>query len=146
MNKPLNLYKIITLLAIFGIGLALYLLYESFAPAHKSLCYINSTINCEASTKGPLSTLFGIPTPLYGLVGFIFILLGVKQKWPKLITGMAAFGTLFCLRINILEIIWLNAYCPVCLTCQFVMISLLVLGLMQWKQKPSDGGSMTPKP
>ena len=125
----INYYKIILPLAIFGIGLALYLLYETFGPVHTSLCYVNSTINCDASTKGSLAQLFGIPVPLYGLTGFVFILLGVAKKWPKLILGMAAFGTFFCLRIIVLEIFWIKAYCPVCLACQIVMLSLMYFGL-----------------
>lgn len=133
--QKLNLYKIIILLAVFGIGLALYLLYETFGPAHQSLCYVNSVINCEASTKGPLSTLFGIPVPLYGLVGFVFMILGAIKKWPKLILGMAAFGTLFCLRINVLEIFQLGAFCPVCFACQLTMISLLILSLFLIRAK-----------
>lgn len=135
----INYYKIITLLAIFGIGLALYLLYETFGPVHQSLCYVNSVINCEASTKGPLSTLFGIPVPFYGLTGFVFMLLGVYKKWPKLTLGMAIFGTLFCLRIIILEVFFIRAYCPVCLMCQITMISIMILGIMQWKQIKSGG-------
>lgn len=125
----LNYYKIILPLAVFGICLALYLLYETFGPVHKSLCYVNAAINCDASTKGPLARLFGIPVSLYGLTGFIFIILGAVKKWPKLILGMAAFGTFFCLRIILLEVFWIKAYCPVCLACQIVMLSLMYFGL-----------------
>lgn len=128
--QKLNYYKIITYLALFGICLALYLLYETFGPAHQSLCYVNSAINCEASTRGPLANLLGIPVSLYGLTGFIFMLLGVYKKWPKLILGMAIFGTLFCLRIILLETFWVKSYCPVCLTCQAVMISILIFSII----------------
>lgn len=131
----INFYKIVILLAIFGIGLAIYLLYESFGPTHQSLCYVNSAINCEASTKGSLSRLFGIPVPLYGLTGFVFMILGAIKKWPKLVFGMAVFGTFFCLRINLIEIFQLRAFCPVCFACQLDMIAVFILGLLLLRER-----------
>jgi uncharacterized membrane protein len=126
----LNYYKIIRPLAILGIGLALYLLYEYLAPGHKSLCYVNAYVNCEASTKGLLANTLGLPTAVWGLVGYIFILLAAIRKWPRVVLGMATFGLLFCLRITFLEIFVVKALCPVCLTCQLDMIALFVLGCL----------------
>lgn len=123
-----KIYKATTILSVIGIGLALYLLYEYFSPPHQSLCYVNSYINCEASTKGELANTLGIPTALYGLVGYTIILISALKKWPKLLFGMAAFGLLFCLRITFLEVFVINALCPVCLACQAIMIIIFILG------------------
>lgn len=71
-----TIFSIVIALSILGIGLASYLLYQYYAPNHQSLCYINSYINCEASTKGPLANTLGIPTGFYGFFGYIFILIG----------------------------------------------------------------------
>ncbi len=131
----IDLYKIIMLLSVIGIGLALYLLYEAFAPAHRSLCYINSTINCEASTKGALAYTLGIPTALYGLTGYVIILLSAIFKKRKLLLGMVTFGLLFCLRITFLEVFVINAICPVCLLCQTDMLILFILALKLPKNK-----------
>lgn len=141
----LNYYRLVLFLALFGICLALYLLHESFAPPHASLCYVNSTVNCDASTKGVLAKLFGIPVPFYGLTGFVFMLLGVYKKWPKLILGMGLFGTFFCLRIILLEVFQVHAYCPVCFMCQIVMIFVSIFGLMLWRQTPNDGSNTSQK-
>lgn len=124
----LDYYKIVKPLAVFGIILALYLLYEYLSPVHKSLCYVNSYINCEASTKGPLANTLGIPTAIWGLTGYIIILISALKKWPKLLFGMATFGLFFCLRITFLEIFVVKALCPVCLACQLDMIALFILG------------------
>lgn len=123
-----KIYKVITILSVIGIGLALYLTNEYFAPPHQSICYINSYINCEASTKGELAKTLGIPTALYGLTGYFIILIASLKKWPKLLFGMATFGLLFCLRITFLEVFVINALCPVCLTCQAIMIVIFILG------------------
>ncbi len=126
-------------LAIIGIFLALYLLYEYLAPPHNSLCYINSYINCEASTKGPLANTLGIPTALYGLLGYTVILISSIKKWSKLLLATAIFGLLFCLRITILEIFVVKAICPVCIACQIVMLIIFILSLLAWKQNKNQG-------
>ncbi len=129
-------YKVSMYLALFGIVLALYLFYEYLAPVHRSLCYVNSTINCEASTKGPLAHTLGIPTALWGLTGYVIILISSLKKWPRLLWGMATFGLLFCLRITFLEIFVVKAICPVCLACQIDMLALFTLGFLLYRQSP----------
>ncbi len=134
----LNYYKIIAPLAVFGMLLAIYLFYEYLAPVHKSLCYVNSLINCEASTKGPLANTLGIPTALYGLAGYTVILIAALKKWPKLLFATATFGLLFCLRITYLEIFVIKAICPVCIGCQLDMIALFIFGFLLLRQpKPA---------
>lgn len=131
----IDLYKIVIPLALIGIGLALYLLYEYLAPPHPSLCYINSYINCEASTRGPLANTFGIPTALWGLTGYIMILISAIKRWRRVLFGVVTFGLLFCLRITYLELFVINAICPVCLACQTVMIILFILGIKLLEKK-----------
>lgn len=134
----LNYYKIIAPLAVFGMLLALYLLYEYFAPVHKSICYVNSYVNCEASTKGALANTLGIPTPLYGLIGYTIILISALKKWRRLLFGVATFGLLFCLRITYLEIFVVKAICPVCVGCQLDMIAIFIFGFLLLRSKPSQ--------
>jgi len=116
-------------LSIIGIGLASYLLYEFYAPVLSDICNIGPGINCSAVTKGSLSTLFGIPVALYGLVGYAAILFGSITKRKNLALGMAAFGFVFCLRISILELFFVKIICPVCLACQIDMLLVFLLAL-----------------
>lgn len=134
--KNLDLFKLAAYLAVFGMGLALYLLYEYFAPPHVSLCYVNQTVNCEASTKGVLANTLGIPTAIYGLVGYAVIFVAAIKKWRRVLLGVATFGLLFCLRITFLELFVVKAICPVCLACQLIMIILFGLGLLLNKREP----------
>lgn len=124
-----QIWKAVIFLSITGIFLALYLFYNFLTkPAFES-CYINAVINCDAVTKGPLSTLFGIPVSLIGLIGYIVILFSAIFKNPKLLLIMSSFGMVFCLSITIQEIFLLKVICPVCLACQLVMFSVFVLAL-----------------
>lgn len=119
----------VKILAIFGIALALFLLWEQFFHPTFQPCNINSTVNCDAIISGLVSKTFGIPTPAIGLAGYILILFGAFKKNTKLILGMASFGLLFCLYIGFRELFELNVICPVCILCQLDMISVFILSI-----------------
>jgi uncharacterized membrane protein len=132
-NKVWNL---VTGLSTLGIFLAVFLLYNYYALEPSRLCTINALINCKAVVKGgSLSELFGIPVALYGLVGYIVVLYSSFVRNRKLLFGMAAFGTLFCLRITILEAFVVKVFCPVCLACQIVMFIIFGLSAYLLKKK-----------
>lgn len=123
------------MLSIIGIGLVLYLLYQYYSPPHDSLCYINSTINCDASTKGELANTLGIPTGFYGLIGYIIILIASLKEWKRVIFGVATFGMLFCLRITFLELFVIKSICPICIACQIIMFIIFILSIWLLKTK-----------
>ncbi len=121
-------YTTIKYLASFGILLACYLFYSYLTKPTFRPCSINAQINCDAVIEGSISTTLGIPTALYGLIGYVVILLAAFGKKAKVVFGMATFGMLFCLRLTFIEIFQLKVICPVCLTCQLVMFALFVFG------------------
>lgn len=120
----------IKILGFLGIFLAVFLLWEQFFHPSFQPCNINSTVNCNAIINGIVAKTLGIPTPLIGLTGYIFILIGAFKKNAKLILGMASFGLAFCLYIGIREIFELHVACPVCILCQLDMITVFVLGIL----------------
>lgn len=124
-----NIWKMVLALSILGIFLATYLFYNFLTKPAVESCYINSVINCDAVTKGPLATLFGIPVSLIGLTGYIVILISSLMKNSKLLLAMSSFGMVFCLYITIREVFFLKVICPVCLACQLVMLSVFILSL-----------------
>lgn len=120
----------IKILGVIGVGLALFLLWERyFQPAFQP-CNINATVNCDAVISGSLSNTFGIPTPLIGLIGYLFILYGAFKKNAKLVWGMSAFGLAFCLYLAYVELFQLRVICPVCIACQLDMITVFILGYL----------------
>jgi len=120
----------IKILGVIGIGLALFLLWERYFHPTFQPCNINSTVNCNAVISGEVSNTLGIPTPLIGLVGYIFILYGAFKKNAKLILGMSTFGLAFCLYIAFIELFQLHVVCPVCVACQLDMITVFILGIL----------------
>ena len=128
MNQS-KIFFWIKILAIFGLLLSTYLLWQQFFhPAFKP-CNINSFINCDAVVSGPVAKTFGISTPLFGLIGYIVILIAAILRKTKLMLWMAAFGLVFCLWIAYQELFLLRVICPVCIGCQLVMISIFILSL-----------------
>jgi uncharacterized membrane protein len=124
-----GIWNVLICLSILGILLASYLFYNFLTKPLFESCYFNSRINCDAVTKGSLSTLFGIPVSLIGLIGYIVILLSSVFKKKLLVLGMSTFGMLFCLSITYQEVFNLKVICPVCLTCQLVMLTVFLLAV-----------------
>lgn len=112
-----------------GISLALFLLWEQFFHPSFQPCNLNATVNCDAIITGEVSKTFGIPTPLYGLVGYIVILIGAIYHKKKLLLGTAFGGLVFCLWIAYKELFQLHVICPVCILCQIDMISIFLLSI-----------------
>lgn len=120
----------IKILGFLGVFLATFLLWEQLFHPSFQPCNISATVNCDAIINGLVAKTLGIPTPLIGLTGYIFILIGAFRKNAKLILGMATFGLAFCLYIGFREIFQLHVLCPVCILCQLDMITVFILGIL----------------
>ena len=120
----------VKILAVIGLLLATYLLWQQFFKRSFQPCNINATVNCAAVISGPVAKTLGMPTPLIGFVGYLLILFGAFKKNAKLVWGMATLGLLFCLYIAYIELFLLRVICPVCIACQLIMITVFVLGYL----------------
>ncbi len=130
-----KLILVLKILACIGLALSIYLLSQQIFKPEFRPCTINATINCDAVIDGPVAKTLGIPTPLYGLIGYLFILYGAFKKNKKLIMGMTTFGLAFCAYIGYVELIQLKVICPVCIGCQIVMLLSFILAFMLNRQK-----------
>lgn len=122
-----NLFRAIQAFAVFGILLAVYLLWQQMARPTFTPCTINEAINCNAIIDGPVSKTLNIPTPLYGLVGYVVVFFAAMLRKKRLLFGTSVFGLLFCLWIGFRELFQLHVVCPVCILCQLTMISVFIL-------------------
>lgn len=122
-------------MSILGISLALYLLWQQIAQPTFRPCSINAVINCDAIISGPVAKTFGIPTPLYGLLGYITLLIAAFFQKTKVLLITATLGLIFCLSIGYIELVQLRVVCPICITCQLIMITIFSLSIKLWKTK-----------
>ena len=130
-----KIYSYIRALSLLGILLAVYLLAEQiFRPAFVP-CNINELVNCNEIISGSVSKTLGLPTPLYGLIGYVVIFFAAIFQRKKLILAVATFGLVFCLWIAYQELFLLHVICPLCIGCQLIMITVFILGLVINKTK-----------
>jgi uncharacterized membrane protein len=130
-----KMFRYIKYLSIVGIILAVYLLWEQFSNSTIKPCNINSTVNCDAIISGSVSKTLGIPTPLYGLIGYICIFFSAIFRKKKALLGFATFGLLFCLWIAYRELFLLHVICPVCIACQVIMLSVFTFAAVLLRKK-----------
>lgn len=130
-----KLYRLITILSMLGIVLAIYLFWQQLNTPAFIPCNVNNFINCDAVITGEVALTFGLPTPLYGLVGYIIIFFASLFRKQKILLGTAAFGLVFCLRLAYIELFQLHVICPVCIICQLLMIIIFISAIFLYKKK-----------
>ena len=127
----------VKVLSIIGMLLAVYLLWEQTTHSAFQPCRINDTLNCDAIISGAVAKTFGIPTPLYGLIGYIVIFFSAVFRKKKLLLGVATLGLSFCLWIAYRELFELHVICPVCIACQLIMTTIFSFSIVLLKKKPT---------
>lgn len=132
-----RLFFAVKALAVIGISLAIFLLWEQMARPSFQPCNINATINCDAIISGEVARTFGIPTPIFGLIGYIILLIGAIYRKKRLLLGTAIGGLAFCLWIAYKELFQLHVICPVCILCQIDMITIFILAIILKKSSSS---------
>ena len=147
-GKPLAAFKgwldlAIPILAIIGLGVALYLTYVETTEA-MAIC--GPVGDCNTVQSSSYSKLFGFfPVGLLGAMGFAAMLAAWGwRRWRKDrlaelagpgLFGMALFGTVFSIYLTYLELFVIHAVCIWCLTSAVIMALLLLLTLppaTQW--------------
>lgn len=132
--KYSKLFVSVAYLSFIGILLSTYLLWQQFFRPEFQPCYVNSFINCDAVISGPVAKTLGIPTPIYGFIGYIVMMIAALAHKKKILLGTATFGLIFCLYIAYRELIQLRVICPVCIGCQLIMISVFILSVILYKK------------
>jgi uncharacterized membrane protein len=147
-GKPLAAFKgwldlAIPILAVIGLGVALYLTYVETTQA---LAICGPVGDCNTVQSSPYARLFGfLPVGLLGALGYIAMLAAwgwqhwrsdklAKLAGPALF-GMALFGTVFSIYLTYLELFVIHAVCIWCLSSAVIMALLTLLTLppaTQW--------------
>lgn len=130
-----KLYLAVRILSVIGVLLAVYLLWEQYTKPLAPPCTINATINCDAIISGAVANTLGIPTPIYGLIGYIVIFLSAVFRQKRWLLAMATFGLIFCAWIGYRELFELRVICPVCVACQLIMLSVFSMAVLLNQKK-----------
>ena len=125
---------LIPLLALAGLGVALYMSYVELFQA-EAVC--GPVGNCNSVQQSPYAYLFGfLPVGVLGVVGYLFILVAwllkklggptLRRSATLIIWVLSWFGVAFSIYLTFLEPFIIGATCVWCITSALIM-SLLLL-------------------
>jgi uncharacterized membrane protein len=134
---PNWLDALFVLLALVGVGVALYLAYVE-TQAVSAVC--GPVGDCTAVQSSPYARLFGVlPIGVLGLIGYLALLAvwfyprlrvdRLARLAPLIVFVMAVFGVIFSVYLTYLEPFVIRAVCIWCLTSAIIMTLLLLLSV-----------------
>ncbi len=138
--------KVIVVLAILGIMNAFYLSYDFIFWVNTMVgswaCDINDTMSCSRVLESDLTKFFWIPFPVIALVVYPIILIttllglfGKITKHFKILALMWAGWMMFNGYIIYQETFNIWAFCPVCLMCTAIIITIFTLSIIEVKKE-----------
>jgi uncharacterized membrane protein len=116
--------SIIYLAGGLGLIVAIYTYLETVQASLQKYCTLNSYVSCGAVANSGRTTVLGIPDSFVGIGGFVLILLIAAMAerrrrdllWPEILLLVTTAGVAFSLYFLYVEIVEIQALCPVCLT------------------------------
>lgn len=110
-----------------GLILSLFAAAEVLDPALQSICSINSFYSCGAVTRSGLTSTLGIPDYLWGIGGFVLILIvaGLAERnrddprYTYALLGLTTLGVALAFYLLYVELALIHALCPVCVSAYF---------------------------
>ncbi len=134
------------MLAIIGLILAGYLVYEHYAGTGQSFCDINARFNCGAVNQSQYAVFFGVPVAVLGLLYYLLLLgyaafapalrrgLGLEEDLFALLpVGLALLGLIFTAYLTSIEAFALHVFCPLCLGSAAVVVIFSVFAFLRWR-------------
>ncbi len=141
--KPFPIYvyfSIILILTLCGIAVSGYLAVSHYRVytdiAYSSFCAISKAINCDTVSQSPYSIFFGIPVPIWGIIGYIFLLATLLLSFDLKSGKITIFHTLYYIGIffsvisiflGILSAVKIHSYCLMCIVTYGINFMLLYM-------------------
>jgi uncharacterized membrane protein len=146
-----------------GFIVALFAAAEVADPGLSAVCSVNALVSCSSVLHSGRTSTLGIPDYLWGVLGFVAILVvgalasrnrkDARLAYALLLLTTAGVGlALYLLYVEVVEI---GALCPVCLTAYFMggvaWIGAIGLARRAWTRThpmgpPEKSGAPSPPP
>jgi uncharacterized membrane protein len=135
-GPPLWVQLVSMVLALFGLGVSIYMTIEHFTGNTTLACSDKGLFNCGAVTTSPESMVFGVfPVAVLGLAFFVFMVPMLtpwawrSQRREIALARLASMvvGIGFVLYLVYVELIQVNAICPWCTSIHVITFLLFVL-------------------
>jgi uncharacterized membrane protein len=105
-----------------GVIVSIFAALEFYDASLRTLCSVNSYLSCGTVDTSGLTNLLDIPDYLWGIGGFVLILLlaALAEQLPRdrrrayALLGVTTFGVAIALYFLYVELALIHALCPVC--------------------------------
>lgn len=128
----------VTILALIGLAGSIYLSISHYRVytdmAYSSFCAVSRSINCDTVSQSPYSIFLDIPVPIWGVLGYLFFLLGLplaasvsaaRQRMWSLLSLVAVGYSLYGIILAAISTFFIHSYCIVCILTYAVNFMLL---------------------
>jgi uncharacterized membrane protein len=139
--KPLAFgayFWVVVALAAAGLVDSIYLSvshYRNYVDiGYSSFCALSRAINCDTVSQSPYAIFIGMPVPVWGVIGYIFLLLliffaGMKTAcrrriWSLLIL-VSALYSIYSIILAIISHFYIHSYCIMCILSYGINFMLL---------------------
>jgi len=154
MNKkfPFLYFLIGWGLVISGFLDALYLSISHYRVytdiEYSSFCAISKSINCDTVSQSSFSILFGVPVPVWGVVGYFLLILiflflfhkknNERRLWVFFFV-IVSFYSLTSLILALITIFYIHSYCLMCIISYAINFSLFFYAYVGIKKAGNRG-------
>ncbi len=142
--------RLVWVLALVGLAASLTSLYVHYQllvqPGYASFCDINATVNCQQAYLSRYGSVFGVPTALFGVIWFAFVLVlalleafgppTVKASIPAYLFATTTIGLAVVLYMAYAAFFVLKAVCVMCLTMYAAVIGLFIVSGLSKSMPP----------
>lgn len=150
---PFYFYFIpVCLLVLSGLIVSIYLSISHYRIytdiGYSSFCAISKAINCDTVSQSSYSILWGLPVPIWGVIGYAFLLLllsyafnktnGRKHGWALFFTILAGYS-LFSLYLAAVSSFFIHSYCTMCILSYGINFALLFYSWIILRRFNSEG-------
>jgi uncharacterized membrane protein len=123
-----SLRSLVYFAGALGLITSLFAAAEFFDAALRNVCSVNGFFSCALIDDSGLTTTLGVPDYLWGIGGFVLILLAaaLAEQRPKdlvrsyFLLGVTTVGVVLAVWLLYVELVVIGGLCPVCATAYFM--------------------------
>lgn len=134
---PIYFWTVVSL-SLLGLAVSFYLSISHYRVytdiGYRSFCAITRAINCDTVSQSRYSFLLGLPVPIWGVIGYAFLLLllffaGRKRADNKRLWALLFFTTLiysaYSIVLSLISTFYIKSYCLLCIATYGINFLLL---------------------
>jgi uncharacterized membrane protein len=136
------------LLSLAGFFVSLYLYLYKIGRIGTLAC---GTGGCETVQASPFSRFFGLEVALYGVVGYLVLLVlsmdmlrrpvaGISSRLLLILSGV---GLAFTIYLTYLELFVIKAICRWCVGSAVIITLIFIVALLDWRRRAAPPGSLS---